>query len=187
MLAVTAKTRNSISWAHILQQTWCTNVYQLNSPCSYRLAMNFLCLFPSIPMTIIPCGRYASKETRLGIGRCIILNTFASFYFKALGSAMQVLCKPIFRWGLLWKPNTSTMAWFAAWLGLSLACLGHAASKTERLPWQSRGLPMILQCDLPEGETQIPSVLDSNILNLRWCVHNYRVFSLNRFILSCAR
>lgn len=31
---------------------------------------------------------------------------------------------------------------------------------------------MILQCDLPEGETQIPSVLDSNILNLRWCVHN---------------
>lgn len=69
----------------------------------------------------------------------------------------------------------------------SLACLGHAASKTERLPWQSRGLPMILQCDLPEGETQIPSVLDSNILNLRWCVHNYRVFSLNRFILSCAR
>lgn len=84
MLAVTAKTRNSISWAHILQQTWCTNVYQLNSPCSYRLAMNFLCLFPSIPVTIIPCGRYASKETRLGIGRCIILNTFASFYFKAL-------------------------------------------------------------------------------------------------------
>lgn len=97
MLAVMAKTRNSISWAHILHQTWCTNVSQLNSPCSYRLAMNFLCLFPSIPMTIIPCGRYASKETRLGIGRCVILNTFASFYFKALGSAMQVLCEPIFR------------------------------------------------------------------------------------------
>ena len=85
MLAVTAKTRNSISWAHILQQTWCTNVYQLKSPCSYRLAMNFLCLFPSIPMTIIPCGRYASKETRLGIGRCLF------FAEVSCGNQMQAL------------------------------------------------------------------------------------------------
>ncbi len=135
------------------------------------------CQWPSLHVIAMQVKRQKNRHWTVHHPKyiCIVL-------LQSAGSRMQLLCKPVFRWGLFWKPNASTMAWFAAWLGLLWHVLAMQLWKTEQLHWQWRGLRRILQCDVPEGETQIPAVLDSNILNLRWCVHNHRVRSLNWFI-----